>query len=138
MGIKSAIVPPPIASGAAPAEPARKRNTMRDSRLGARAHATVEAKKPTLDVWYRAARPYNSDRGASTLCDSPSATGYILPFVELQELSRESYIGPIAYPRTKTETTNELRASLLLWNSAISSGTPGAHIDDAKDLFHLT
>ena len=42
--------------------------------------------------------------------------------------------GPVAYPSTYTETTKPARVVLDEWNSVITSGTPGANIEDAKGL----
>ena len=47
-GIRSEIVPPPIARGADPAQPCRKRRAIRLFRLGASAQATVKAAKMVL------------------------------------------------------------------------------------------
>lgn len=49
-------------------------------------------------------------------------------------LGNNSYIGPIANPRTKMETTNEASSVFSEWNSLITTGTLGANIDDAKGL----
>ena len=42
--------------------------------------------------------------------------------------------GPKAYPSTYTETTKLSRVVLDEWNSVMTSGTPGANIEDAKGL----
>jgi len=45
-----------------------------------------------------------------------------------------SYIGPIANPKTNIETTKEASSIFVEWKSLITTGTPGANIDDAKGL----
>ena len=43
-----------------------------------------------------------------------------------------SYIGPIANPKTKIETTKEASSIFVDWKSFMTTGTSGANIDDAK------
>lgn len=42
--------------------------------------------------------------------------------------------GPNAKPRTKTETTNVAKVEDEVLNSAITSGIPGANMEDARGL----
>jgi hypothetical protein len=50
--------------GVDPKQPAKKRNTIRESREGAKAHATVKMTKPTFEILYSQYLPYISDKGA--------------------------------------------------------------------------
>src|SRR6266480_4600933 len=45
--------------------------------------------------------------------------------------------GPEAKPRTYTETTKAASSVLRLRNSSISSGTPGAKMDDARGVMNV-
>jgi hypothetical protein len=113
LGTMSATVPEPMVNGHTPATPANSRKTISCGRLCATAQAMVKMRKRMLQVWYRGTRPYISDRGAITK-------------------------GPTMYPRMKTETTKEPSMSLVEWNSRIASPTPGANIDEARGLHHLS
>jgi hypothetical protein len=46
----------------------------------------------------------------------------------------DSYTGPIANPKTKIEAIKEASSIFVEWKSFITTGTPGANIDDAKGL----
>ena len=112
MGITSAIVPPPIARAADPAEPAIKRKTISAGRFGATAQAIVKQRKTKLEVWYTGNRPWSSERGLQIR-------------------------GPMTKPRTKMETTKALR--ILDWtpNSSMSMGTAAANIVDARGVISV-
>ncbi|KAJ0383942.1 hypothetical protein COL922a_009388 [Colletotrichum nupharicola] len=56
-GATSAIVPPPMDSGAAPAHPLKKRNTSRTPRFGETAQAALQARKSTFEMLYAGYRP---------------------------------------------------------------------------------
>ncbi len=49
-------------------------------------------------------------------------------------MGEKVYIGPKANPKIYIETTNDASKSLLLLNSTINCGTPGANMEDAKGL----
>lgn len=51
----------------APATPAKNRNPMSDSMLGATAHAMMKTKNKELNEWYTTCRPYSSDNGAQRI-----------------------------------------------------------------------
>ena len=45
--------------------------------------------------------------------------------------------GPKAYPSTYTETTKPARRVFDEWNSVMTSGIPGANMEDAKGLWFV-
>jgi hypothetical protein len=105
----SPIVAPPRVNGADPVQPDRKRNTISWLKLELTAHAIVNTTKRIELMRYTGWRPNDSDKG-------PIAKG------------------PMANPRTKTETTNEPRVELVWWKSAITRSTLGAKIVEVRGL----
>lgn len=93
--VTSAMVPPPKASGLAPKQPWKNRNTIKEFMSFATPQATVKMMKKTLQMWYRGRRPYISERGAITvrangpIRDTPA-------YNQIEALPK----GPKAKPRT--------------------------------------
>ena len=105
----SAMVPPPMVRGAAPAAPARKRKPMSMLKVLLTPQAIVKTTKSALHVWYNGSRPYSSLSGATRS-------------------------GPKAKPRRYTDTTKVERRSECWSKCLMSSGTPGAKEDDPSGL----
>lgn len=63
-GNMSAIVPPPMVKGAAPAQPAKKRKATSMPIEFDTAQQMLKTTKRTLHMLYKCMRPYSSDMGA--------------------------------------------------------------------------
>ena len=105
----SEIDPPPHVITATPKTPAKNLTAMSIPILVATAERAVKTTNKMLQILYTGWRPYISLIG-------PNRSG------------------PNAKPRTNTDTTKVARVSEVLLNSAITSGTPGANIDEANGL----
>lgn len=93
--IKSAMTPPPMATGAAPTQPARNRKTINIGKEFARAQPTVKATKSASQLFRMILLPQTSEAGPKTLKGQRDS----------RLSSCRTYRGPTAFPRTKTDTT---------------------------------
>lgn len=66
-GIKSAMTPPPMATGAAPTQPDRNRKTINIGKEVARAQPIVKATKSALQLFRMMLLPQTSDAGPNSL-----------------------------------------------------------------------
>lgn len=106
-------IPPPIASGALPPTPDKKRKTMSCSFVFAKPHAKLEIIKTRLNDWMTRTRPYISDSGAMMS-------------------------GPIAYARTKIESTRLVWSEEVIWSSFAIRPSAGATMVEGIDVINAT